>query len=180
MDQSSNKHIRQEYLQGGACELMQICNGPIQQHTYKARVTPRWSRVSWCTSTMDLSFELGRVPSTWHTAVITPVPKCTPITGPWDLRPISVTPILSRVVKQLVVKDQILPAIPIDDLQDQYVFKPTGSTTAAIINITHAVTVMLECNKYVRCLLVDFSIAFDSVDHLVLVKKLKGTILQIT
>ena len=51
--------------------------------------------------------------------------------------------------------------------------KPTGSTTAAIINITHAVTVMLESNKYVRCLLVDFSKAFDSVDHLALVKKLK-------
>ena len=32
---------------------------------------------------------------------------------------------------------------------------------------------MLESTKYVRCLLVDFSKAFDSVDHLVLVKKLK-------
>ena len=109
----------------------------------------------------------------WCTAVITPVPKCTPITGPGDLRPTSVTPIMSRVVELLVVKDHILRTIPIDDLRDQYGFKPTGSTTASIINITHAVTVMLESNKYVRCLLVDFSKAFDSVDHLVLVKKLK-------
>ena len=72
-----------------------------------------------------------------------------------------------------MVKDHILPALPIDDLRDQYGFKPTGSTTAAIINITHAVTVLLESNKYVRCLIVDFSKAFDSVDHLVFVKKLK-------
>ena len=33
---------------------------------------------------------------------------------------------------------------------------------------------MLEDNKYVRCLLIDFSKAFDSVDHLNLVSKLKA------
>ena len=32
---------------------------------------------------------------------------------------------------------------------------------------------MLETSSYVRCLLIDFSKAFDSVDHLKLVKKLK-------
>ena len=35
------------------------------------------------------------VPAAWRTAVITPVPKCTPIISVADLRPISVTPILS-------------------------------------------------------------------------------------
>ena len=33
---------------------------------------------------------------------------------------------------------------------------------------------MLEDKKYVRCLLIDFSKAFDSVDHLTLVSKLKA------
>ena len=33
---------------------------------------------------------------------------------------------------------------------------------------------MLEDNKYGRCLLIDFSKAFDSVDHLTLVSKLKA------
>ena len=37
----------------------------------------------------------GVVPAAWHTAVITPVPKCTPLSGMSDLRPISVTQILS-------------------------------------------------------------------------------------
>ena len=33
---------------------------------------------------------------------------------------------------------------------------------------------MLEDNKYVRCLLIDFTKAFDSVDHLTLIVKLKN------
>jgi ribonucleases P/MRP protein subunit RPP40 len=36
----------------------------------------------------------------------------------------------------------------------------------------HHVTCMLENNSFVRCLLVDFSKAFDRVDHVVLVQKL--------
>jgi ribonucleases P/MRP protein subunit RPP40 len=36
----------------------------------------------------------------------------------------------------------------------------------------HHVTRMLENNSFVRCLLVDFSKAFDRVDHVVLVQKL--------
>ena len=36
----------------------------------------------------------------------------------------------------------------------------------------HHVTRMLETNAYVRCLLIDFSKAFDIVDHAVLLDKL--------
>jgi len=58
-------------------------------------------------------------------------------------------------------------------LRDQYAFKPTGSTTAALTFFMHQVTSLLEENNYVRCLLIDFSKAFDKVDHIILVQKLK-------
>ena len=45
----------------------------------------------------------------------------------------SVTPILSRVVERLDVKDFIAPLIPADVLGDQFGFEPTGGTTAALI-----------------------------------------------
>ena len=91
---------------------------------------------------------------------------------PSDLRPISVTPILSRLVKRLVVRDLIMSNVSPANLYDQYAFKRTGSTTAALIDLTHTITVMLETNEYVRSLLIDFSKAFDSVDHAIIVKKL--------
>jgi hypothetical protein len=89
-----------------------------------------------------------------------------------DFRPISVTPILSRVVEKCVVTRWLRPAIPSDLLTDQFAFRPTGSTTCALVYFMHHVTSMLEHNAYVRCLLVDFSKAFDRVDHLILVRKL--------
>ena len=92
-----------------------------------------------------------------------------------DLRPISVTPILSRIVERLIVRDNIFPAIPTKEILDRYGFKPSGSTTAALVDLTHKISNMLEYNKYVRCLLIDFSKAFDSVDHLTLVSKFEGT-----
>ena len=66
------------------------------------------------------------------------------ITGHNDLRPISVTPILSRIVERLVVKDHIMPFVPCEQLFDQYGFKRTGSTTAALIDVTHTVVTMIE------------------------------------
>ena len=122
---------------------------------------------------VNFTLTTGVAPAAWQIAVITPVPKHSPITGPNDLRPISVTPILSLIVKRLVVKDHIMPFLPCEQIFDQYGFKRTGSTTAALIDVTHTVMTMLETGSYVQCLLIDFSKAFDSVDHLKLVNKLK-------
>ena len=122
---------------------------------------------------INMSVDLGVLPSAWRTAVITPVPKCTPVNSAGDLRPLSVTPILSRMVERLLVKDHIFPSIPTEELFHPYGFKTTGSTTAAIIDITHKISIFLEPNKFVCCLLIDFSNAFDSVDHIVLINKLK-------
>lgn len=58
-------------------------------------------------------------------------------------------------------------------LSDQLNFCPTGSTTCALVYLLHKITNLLEHNTYVRCLLIDFSKAFDSINHLILLQKLK-------
>ena len=40
------------------------------------------------TMIVAMSVSRGVVPAAWPTAVITPVPKCTPVSGMSDLRPI--------------------------------------------------------------------------------------------
>ena len=65
-----------------------------------------------------------------------------------------------------------MPSIPSSVIADQYAFKPSGSTDAALISMMHTITYLLETNNYVRCLMVDFSKAFDTVNHIVLIRKL--------
>jgi len=46
------------------------------------------------------------------------------------------------------------------------------STTCALADLTYRIHTLLESNQYVRCVLIDFSKAFDTVDHVILDRKL--------
>jgi hypothetical protein len=120
----------------------------------------------------NMSLTLGVVPRNWHIANVTPIPKLPKPCTIADFRPISVTPILSRVLERLVVRDYLLPAMPHEMLNDQFGFKPTGSTTCALTYLMHHVTLMLEASPYVRCFMIDFAKAFDQVNHAILISKL--------
>ena len=121
---------------------------------------------------VNYSITKRKVPTAWLTAHITPIPKTNPVNGPADFRPISVTSIFSRLTEKLVVRDFLLPCITPQFFSDQYAFKPTGSTTCALIDLTYNIQMMLEKCKYVRCVFIDFSKAFDVVDHRILLEKL--------
>ena len=121
---------------------------------------------------INRSFKSGTVPNNWLISIVTPIPKCkNPKIS--DYRPISVTPILSRLTEKLLVRTFIKPALPPFELNDQYAYKNTGSTTCAIIKLLDFITSSFENgSEYVRCLFVDFSKAFDTVDHVILIDKL--------
>ena len=82
----------------------------------------------------------GAVPSQWRTAVITLIPKTPKPTQAAEYRPISITPVLSRSLEKYIVRTFIYPALqqPYAELcfNDQFAFRPTGSTTAAIIALS--------------------------------------------
>ena len=66
---------------------------------------------------------------------------------PSEYRPISVLPVISRLVERYVGHRLIYPAFltpPMDNLiKNQFAFRPTGSTTAAIISIVHNINELL-------------------------------------
>jgi len=115
------------------------------------------------------SLATGTVPIQWKTAVITPIAKVTHTTQPSDFRPISVTPVLSRSLEKCVVRRYIYLALrhPSAGLNfdDQFAFRPSGSTTAAVIALLHTVRSMLSLNAFVHVFSFDFSKAFDTVRH---------------
>jgi hypothetical protein len=60
---------------------------------------------------IHFSFRSGIVPFTWLTAIVTPVPKVPNPHSHNDFRPISVTPLLSRLTDKLLVRNWLRPAL---------------------------------------------------------------------
>ena len=82
-----------------------------------------------------------------------------------DLRPISVTPILSKLTEKIVVRKYPWPFMDNEQMRDQFAFRPTGSTTAALIDLMHLLYSMFDQgNDYVRCILIDYGKALDVVN----------------
>jgi hypothetical protein len=89
--------------------------------------------------TVLINYSLSKsiVPKQWRHAVVTPIPKTSVISGMNDLRPISVTSLLSRVTERLFIRKYVMPYIDFAVFLNQYAFKPTGSTTCGTVDITH-------------------------------------------
>ena len=80
-------------------------------------------------------------------------------------------------MERSVVRNFLYPVLfnPLPTLtlqfSDQFAFRPTGSTEAAIIALLHTVTNLLLSNPYVIVISLDFSKAFDTVRHYTLLQK---------
>lgn len=123
----------------------------------------------------NLSLECSVVPTQWKSSYITPIPKIPQPLTCQDYRPISITPILSRIMEKSIVRSLLYPVLISPDhsqlFADQFGFRPTGSTTAALIYLLHQVTNLLQEHEYVHIISLDFSKAFDSVRHHSLISK---------
>ena len=85
---------------------------------------------------INISLETSYVPTQWKTAIIAPVAKVPNAKKPAEFRPISLTSILCRMTERIIIKKYIYPTVIGNaTLQDQFAFRPIGSTTAAIIAI---------------------------------------------
>ena len=76
----------------------------------------------------------------------------------------------------IVVKEFLYPALLTPpaalDFTDQYAFRPTGSTTAALTYILQSVTDLLADNLYMSVIALAFSKAFDTVCDYTLLEKI--------
>src|SRR6218665_878814 len=105
-----------------------------------------------------------------ETSIILPIPKIQQPVTPIDYRPISITTVLSRLLERFIVHAFIYPTFNTPPLNhqfsDHFAFRPTGSTTAAVlISIIQQSTSLLKHEPYVSLFSFDFSKAFDTVRH---------------
>ena len=111
----------------------------------------------------------------WRVGNITPVPKYDSTNScPSDYRPITITPVLSKVFERLLAKrlnnfaekKNLFPHL-------QFGFRKGLGTCYALLTITNFVQKALDCGCEVRMVGLDFSAAFDRVNYKALIFKLR-------
>ena len=124
----------------------------------------------------NLSLATSTIPQQWKQASIIPIPKSLPPKQHADFRPISITPVLTRIMEKTVVREFLYPNFlsspPTLSFSDQFAFRPTGFPCAAIIFLLNTITRMLLSNPSVTVISLDFSKAFDTVRHSTLLEKM--------
>ena len=123
---------------------------------------------------INSSFKEQRLPKIWKFADVSPLPKVKPVEDlKKHLRPISLTPCLSKVAEECVVVDYVKSAVLNVLDPSQYGAVPKSSTTQALIHMLHHWTKGCDGNgATVRVTLYDYKKAFDLIDHRILVNKL--------
>ena len=119
------------------------------------------------------SMKLGIFPTSWKVATITPIPKTgnSTIVGNW--RPISIVPLIGKLMENLCApllteyleNNSIL-------CDEQHGFRKNRSTSLAIFNFVKYISEEMNRRKVVGCIYLDFARAFDSINHLRLISKL--------
>lgn len=120
----------------------------------------------------NASVRTGIVPSSWKKANVVPIPKVNPpLKIEYDLRPISLTPTISKLLESIV--GQWILESTWDHL-DKYQFGGIKgrSATHALVDMLHHWHQALDESKYVRVLFIDYAKAFDHVDHTIFIDKL--------
>ena len=122
-------------------------------------------------SIFNSSIAESYIPRIWRSADVIPVPKKSPMVNlSKDLRPISLTPVISKAFESIVVSWM---QGQVNHCESQYGAMKGCSTTMALINLIHNLMIGLDQpGTYARILLIDYSKAFDRIDHNILLDKL--------
>lgn len=119
------------------------------------------------------SLEIGCFPDDWKLSVTTPLSKIHPPVTPPDTHPIALLPVFSKLLERIVHK-QLLSYLTQQNLIDphQSGFRPFHSTQSALLGFTEEVRAAMERGEVTPTLLFDFSKAFDTVSHALLLSKI--------
>jgi hypothetical protein len=122
-----------------------------------------------------LSIRSGRTPSEWRTAHISPIHKGGSKSDPNNYRPVSLLPIVSKVLETIINKRLKKHLLQHNLLSPhQFGFLPGRSTLDLIASLTQSWSSAVDSGSEVRVVALDISRAFDRVWHRGLLTKLHG------
>ena len=121
---------------------------------------------------INTSIITNQFPDSWKVATIIPIPKVTNPKKAGELRPIALLPIIGKLVERFV-HAQIIEYLNRYDLLSPYQngFRPEHSTVDTVYKFISDIDMNTNSGRDTIAVYVDFKKAFDTVNHLVLIKK---------
>lgn len=126
------------------------------------------------TTIFNNSLQSSIFPDQWKSASIRPLNKIPSPSSPQDFRPISILPAISKAFERLVhcqISDYLNSHKVLNSFQSG--FRKNHSTETALIRVTDDIRSAMDRGQCTILALFDFSKAFDTVNHSILIEKLK-------
>ena len=122
----------------------------------------------------NCSLRTGIFPEKLKISKVIPIHKKDNKTEITNYRPISLLPVFSKILERLIYNrlELFLQNNKII-YSNQHGFQPKKSTTSALLNLTDNILESFDKNQFCVGAFLDFSKAFDTVNHSILVKKLE-------
>ena len=129
----------------------------------------------YITHIVNCSFKYNRFPDRWKHAIIKAIPKNDNPEAPSDFRPISLLPAISKIIEKIAFSQMCTffkSSSSLDQLQSAY--KQFHSTTTALLTICDDVYKAIDKSMVTVLLLLDYSKAFDTANHKLILAKLES------
>ena len=121
---------------------------------------------------VNSSITQSDVPDSWKHSLVHPIHKSGDHSDPSNFRPISIVPVITKIVER-AVHQQLYAYLSENDLlsSSQHGFRPRHSTETALTSITDHILTSFDREVSLLCLL-DLTKCFDVIDHSKLLSKL--------
>ena len=113
------------------------------------------------------------IPDSWKHSLVSPIHKSGDHSDPSNFRPISLIPVITKVVER-IVHQQLYGYLTSNHLlsSSQHGFRPHHSTETALLSVSDQILSATDRGEISMLCLIDLSKCFDVIDHEILLQKL--------
>ena len=124
-----------------------------------------------------ISYNSGMIPKDWKLANVVPVHKKGSKMSVENYRPISLTSLIMKTFEK-IIRDELMIKCEAHLSKDQHGFLPNKSCNTQLITFADSIVTAINSSLRTDVVYFDFAKAFDSVNHDIILKKLKDSILE--